>query len=90
MKSEKKTNYYMSLSEIAILTIVIVISISSIIGIQFPLKTLAENSSNANLTGKAASQSAESLMKSIIDPQSIISSILNETRNTPTTSTSCR
>jgi hypothetical protein len=87
MKREKKTNYYMSLSEIAILTIVIVISISSIIGVQFPLKTLAENSSNANLTGKAASQSAESLVKSIIDPQSIISSILNETRNTPTTST---
>jgi len=77
----------MSLSEIAILTIVIVISISSIIGIQFPLKALAENSSNANLTGKTASQTAESLVKSIIDPQSIISSIVNETRNTPTTST---
>ena len=59
MKREKKTNYYMSFSEIAILTIVVVISISSIIGIQFPLKTLAENSSNANLTGKTASQSAD-------------------------------
>jgi hypothetical protein len=32
-----------------------------------------------------ASQSAESLIRSIIDPQSIISSIVNKTRNTPTT-----
>jgi hypothetical protein len=87
MKRKQKTNDYMSLSGIAILTIVIVISISSIIGIQFPLKALAENSSNANLTGKTASQTAESLVKSIIDPQSIISSIVNKTRNTPTTST---
>jgi hypothetical protein len=87
MKREQKTNDYMSISGIAILTIVIVISISSIIGVQFPLKALAENSSNANLTGKTASQTAESLVKSIIDPQSIISSIVNETRNTPTTST---
>jgi len=77
----------MSLSKIAILTIVIVISISFLIGIQFPLKALAENSSNANLTGKTASQSAESLIRSIIDPQSIISSIVNKTRNTPTTNT---
>lgn len=88
MKKEQKTNNYMSISGTVILTIVIVISLSFvIIRIQFPLKAFAENSSNANLTGKTASQSAESLIRSIIDPQSIISSIVNKTRNTPTTNT---
>jgi hypothetical protein len=87
MKKGQKTNGYMSLSEIAILTMVIIISIFLLIGIQFPLKALAENSSNANLTAKTAGQSAESLIRSIIDPQSIISSIVNKTSNTPTTNT---
>jgi hypothetical protein len=85
MKREQQTNDYVSTSCIAIFTIVVVISLSFIIRAQFPLKALAENSSNANLTGKTASQSAESLIRSIIDPQSIISSIVNKTRNTPTT-----
>jgi hypothetical protein len=87
MKKEQKTSDYLSISGIAILTIVIVISLSFVSRIQFPLKALAENSSNANLTGKTASQTAESLIRSIIDPQSIISSIVNKTRNTPTTNT---
>jgi hypothetical protein len=87
MKRGQKANGYMSISGIAILIIVIVISLSFVSRIQFPLKALAENSSNANLTGKTASQSAESLIRSIIDPQSIISSIVNKTRNTPTTNT---
>jgi hypothetical protein len=87
MKRDRNTNDDISLSGIAILIIVIVISISFLIRIQFPLKVLAENSSNANLTGKTASQTAESLIRSIIDPQSIISSIVNKTRNTPTTNT---
>ena len=86
MKRQQRTNDK-SFSGIVILTIVLVISIFFLIRIQLPLKALAENSSNANLTGKTASQSAESLMRSIIDPQSIISSILNKTRNNPTTST---
>jgi len=85
MKREQQTNDYVSISCIAFFTIVVVISLSFIIRAQFPLKALAENSSNANLTGKTASQSAESLIRSIIDPQSIISSIVNKTRNTPTT-----
>lgn len=85
MKREQQTNDYVSISCIAFFTIVVVISLSFIIRAQFPLKALAENSSNANLTGKTASQSAESLVRSIIDPQSIISSIVNKTRNTPTT-----
>ena len=85
MKREQQTNDYVSISCIAIFTIVVVISLCFIIRAQFPLKALAENSSNANLTGKTASQSAESLIRSIIDPQSIISSIVNKTRNTPTT-----
>jgi hypothetical protein len=87
MKREQQTNDYVSISCIAIFTIVVVISLSFIIRTQFPLKALAENLSNANLTGKMASQSAESLIRSIIDPQSIISSILNKTRNTSTTNT---
>jgi len=87
MKREQQTNDYVSISCIAFFTIVVVISLSFIIRAQFPLKALAENSSNANLTGKTASQSAESLIRSIIDPQSIISSIVNKTRNTPTTNT---
>src|SRR3954465_8904940 len=85
MKRDQNTNDDILLSGIAILTIVIMISIAFLIRIQFPVKVLAENSSNANLTGKTASQSAESLIKSIIDPQSIISSIVNKTRNTTTT-----
>jgi hypothetical protein len=85
MKREQQTNDYVSISCIAFFTIVVVISLSFIIRAQFPLKALAENLSNANLTGKTASQSAESLIRSIIDPQSIISSIVNKTRNTPTT-----
>jgi hypothetical protein len=85
MKRDRNTNDDISLSGIAILTIVIMISIAFLIRIQFPVKVLAENSSNTNLTGKTASQSAESLIRSIIDPQSIISSIVNKTRNTPTT-----
>jgi hypothetical protein len=87
MKKEQKTNDYMTISGIAIFIIVTVISLSFVSRIQFPLKALAENSSNANLTGKTASQTAESLIRSIIDPQSIISSIVNKTRNTPTTNT---
>jgi hypothetical protein len=84
MKRNRNTNDDISLSGIAILTIVIMISIAFLIRIQFPVKVLAENSSNTNLTGKTASQSAESLIRSIIDPQSIISSIVNKTRNTTT------
>jgi hypothetical protein len=87
MKRDQNTNDDILLSGIAILTIVIMISIAFLIRIQFPVKVLAENSSNANLTGKTASQSAESLIRSIIDPQSIISSIVNKTRNTTTTNT---
>jgi hypothetical protein len=87
MKRDRNTNDDISLSGIAILTVVIMISIAFIIRIQFPVKVLAENSSNTNLTGKTASQSAESLIRSIIDPQSIISSIVNKTRNTTTTNT---
>jgi hypothetical protein len=87
MKKEQKTNDYMTISGIAIFIIVTVISLSFVSRIQFPLKALAENSSNANLTGKTASQTAESLIRSIIDPQSIISSIVNKTRNMPTTNT---
>jgi hypothetical protein len=87
MKKEQKTNDYMTISGIAIFIIVTVISLSFVSRIQFPLKALAENSSNSNLTGKTASQTAESLIRSIIDPQSIISSIVNKTRNMPTTNT---
>jgi hypothetical protein len=87
MKKEQKTNDYMTISGTAIFIIVIVISLSFVSMIQFPLKALAENSSNANLTGKTASQTAESLIRSIIDPQSIISSIVNKTPSTPTTNT---
>jgi hypothetical protein len=86
MKRQQKIRD-MPLSRITLLMITIIASIFLSSGFKFPLEALAENSSNANLTGKTASQSAESLVRSIIDPQSIISSILNKTRNTSTTNT---
>jgi hypothetical protein len=77
------TNYNSAYSMIILMLTVSVLMLSSTnIRIYFDQIALAKNATNTTsnaVTGKAASQSAESLVRSIMDPSSLMSSVINET-----------
>jgi hypothetical protein len=83
MNTRRDTNYNSAYSMIILILTVFVLMLSSTnIRIYFDQIALAKNATNTTsnaVTGKAASQSAESLVRSIMDPSSLMSSVINET-----------
>src|SRR5919197_1475980 len=83
MNTIRDTNYNSAYNMIILMLTVFVLMLSSTnIRIYFDQIALAKNATNTTsnaVTGKAASQSAESLVRSIMDPSSLMSSVINET-----------
>src|SRR5919198_3053061 len=83
MNSIHEQNYNTFYSVIILMAIVFILMLfPTNLRMYFDEIALAKNSSNTTnnaLTGKDASQSAESLVRSIMDPSSLMSSVINET-----------
>jgi hypothetical protein len=83
MNSIHEQNYNTFYSVIILMAIVFMLMLfPTNLRMYFDEIALAKNSSNTTnnaLTGKDASQSAESLVRSIMDPSSLMSSVINET-----------
>jgi hypothetical protein len=83
MNAIQDPNYNSAYSIIILMVTVFVLMLSSTnVRMYFDQIALAKNATNATsnpVTGKAASESAESLVRSIMDPSSLMSSVINET-----------
>jgi hypothetical protein len=83
MNAIQDPNYNSAYSIIILVVTVFVLMLSSTnFRMYFDQIALAKNATNATsnpVTGKAASESAESLVRSIMDPSSLMSSVINET-----------
>jgi hypothetical protein len=83
MNTIQDPNYNSAYSIIILVVTVFVLMLSSTnFRMYFDQIALAKNATNATsnpVTGKAASESAESLVRSIMDPSSLMSSVINET-----------
>ncbi|MFL6326326.1 MAG: hypothetical protein ACJ71I_02455 [Nitrososphaeraceae archaeon] len=83
MNALQDPNYNSAYSIIILMVTVFVLMLSSTnVRMYFDQIALAKNATNATsnpVTGKSASESAESLVRSIMDPSSLMSSVINET-----------
>jgi hypothetical protein len=83
MNTIQERNYNCAHIIIILMVTVLVLSLSSAdIRMNFHQIALAKDATNASsdsATGKPASQNAESLVRSIMDPSSLMSSVINET-----------
>jgi hypothetical protein len=83
MNTIQERNYNCDHAIIILVVTVLVMSLLSIDMImnfsQIALAKDATNTSSSTATGKAANQNAESLVRSIMDPSSLMSSVINET-----------
>jgi hypothetical protein len=83
MNTIQERNYNCTHRIIILMVTVLVLSLSSTdIMMNFHQVALAKDATNTSsdgATGKAASQNAESLVRSIMDPSSLMSSVINET-----------
>src|SRR5215217_3753040 len=83
MNSIQERNYNCTHRIIILMVTVLVLSLSSTnIRMNFHQVALAKDATNTSsdaAPGKAASQNAESLVRSIMDPSSLMSSVINET-----------
>src|SRR5919198_2236281 len=97
MKRKQEANDHISVYRVAILpVIIIVISLffislgsSSSHSSHFLQNAVAMNTNTtlANTTGKAGSETAESLVRSLMDPTSLMTSVINQTGGSTTNTT---
>src|ERR687885_1105984 len=83
MNTIQYRNYNSTYSIIILMVTVFVLLLSyTNIGVYFDQIALAKDSTNTTsaAAGKDAGQNAESLVRSIMDPSSLMSSVINETR----------
>ena len=80
MNSKQERNYDCVNRIIILMLTVLVLSLSSMVmNFQVALAKDATNTTSDAATSKASSQNAESLVRSIMDPSSLMSSVINET-----------
>src|ERR687883_229578 len=80
MNSIQERNYDCVNRIIILMLTVLVLSLSStVMNFQVASAKDATNTTSDAATSKAASQNAESLVRSIMDPSSLMSSVINET-----------